>query len=211
MPTRPEWPPKPSLEPEAFATLAIWLAICRPPSPNTESVSAGLANSRKRSKSAIAVVVIATTAPAPVGSVFDRRIVTRPLLSASRSMSDHRNAAASERRNPASETTETIAIVLAAFSLFGCKSRWARMTATASLVRPRACLTVLVSAACRAKPCIAVLTIGAAQGLIWPASRWASPIAAQAMRKVETLAPPANRAARNDAACSESAGKTGWP
>ena len=83
----------------------------------------------------------------------------------------HRNAAASDRRHLASETTETIAIVLAAFSRLRCKSRWARMTATASLVRPWACLTVLLSAACRAKSCIAVLTIGAAQGLIWPASR----------------------------------------
>ena len=124
-------------------------------------------------------------------------------------MSAHRNAAASDRRNPASATTETIAIVFAAFSRLRCKSRWARMTATASLVRPRACLTVLVSTACRAKPCIAFLTIGAAQGLIWPASRWASLIAAQAMRKVEMLVPTTNRAARNEAACSDSAGKTG--
>ena len=122
------------------AAAAIRFVICLSPRLNTESDSAGPANSRKRSKSAIAIAVIATTAPAPVGSVFDRR-------------------------NPASETTETIAIVFAAFSWLRCKSRWARMTATASLVRPRACLTVLVSAACWAKPCIAVLTIGAAQGL----------------------------------------------
>ena len=33
----------------------------------------------------------------------------------------------------------------------------------------------------------------------------------EALRGVETLAPPANRAARNEAACSAAAGKTGWP
>ena len=39
----------------------------------------------------------------------------RSVASVSRSMSAHRNAAASDRRNPASETTETIAIVFVGF------------------------------------------------------------------------------------------------
>ena len=50
----------------------------------------------------MAVGVMATTAPTASWSDFERRTVTRPLLSGARSMSAHLRAAASDTRRPAS-------------------------------------------------------------------------------------------------------------
>ena len=149
MPTRGECPLKPSPRPAATAALLIRSEIWFGLSSNTRCTAG--APLRSDARAAMVCGDTNTTAPSPSGSVFERRISSRPLPSGTVSMSLQVSAAHSETLSIASRMSltsamSTLPLLAAACALsrlpfFPIRGRQAvaAIASSASAVRPLAC------------------------------------------------------------------------
>jgi len=197
MPTRGEWPLKPSPRPAARAACLIRREIWLRLSPNT--LSAGVARRRIGSSADMVCAERKSTAPSPSGSVLERRSNSRPLPSASQLMSGQVRSAASETRSMASR----IRLIKAMSRSPRARAVSARSSAPPRPHRGRRAVERMAArpSAVSADACFCMLptrrvalrrvrlTSGPAQGSLSPAALCAKAIAEAATRRVAGLWP----------------------